>query len=156
MILIQGVHENTESSCPVTLDFSASDGAEAALRRVANSEPNCLLAIFQKRTNKGSSNLRVLPQLVFLPTGKSLEGTNPESAVVRNQQVSDVVAGQLLTARRLPRNGANAVKAKQTKFRTQPEITVGSLGNRIYLASGKALANPPRGVGVLIDVEIGV
>ena len=59
----------------------------------------------------------------------------------------------MLTLRRLPRDVPDTVEAKQAELRTQPEITVGRLGNRDDLAFGKAVAELPRRVRVLVNVQ---
>src|SRR5215813_9683817 len=59
----------------------------------------------------------------------------------------------MLIRRRLPGDGPNTVKAKQAELGSQPEITVGSLGNRADVAFSKAVANLPGRVRVLTDVE---
>ena len=53
----------------------------------------------------------------------------------------------------LPGDASNAIEAKQAEFRAQPEITVGRLRDRLDGAVGKAFADLPRRVRVLIDVE---
>ena len=53
----------------------------------------------------------------------------------------------------LPGDGPHPIEATQPKFRAQPEITVGCLGNRLYLAPYEAVADLPCSVCVLADVE---
>jgi len=85
--------------------------------------------ILQERNNFVSSEFRILTQLAVLPTGKPFAGGNPKSPVPRREQASNISAGELLTRRRLPWDGSNAIEGKQTKFRAQPEVSVGRLSN---------------------------
>src|SRR5215813_11418536 len=59
----------------------------------------------------------------------------------------------MLTRWRLPGKGLHTIEANQTKLGTQPEITVGRLSNAADDTFGKALADLPRRVRVLVDVE---
>ncbi len=54
---------------------------------------------------------------------------------------------------RLPGDVPDTIEAKQAEFRAQPEITVGRLGNGVDGAFGKAVADLPRRVRVLADVQ---
>ena len=56
----------------------------------------------------------------------------------------------------LPGDGPHPIEANQPKFRAQPEITVGCLGDRLYLAPYEALTDSPRRMRILADVERGV
>jgi hypothetical protein len=62
----------------------------------------------------------------------------------------------MLTRRRLPGNVSDTVETKQAEFRSQPEITVGRLGNCVDKALGKAFANLPRRVRILANVQPGI
>jgi hypothetical protein len=59
----------------------------------------------------------------------------------------------MLTLWGLPGDSANAIEAKQTELRAQPEVTVGSLSNRAYVAFGESVADLPRGMRVLANIE---
>src|SRR5277367_2952530 len=96
---------------------------------------------------------RVVIQLAVLPTCKSFSGANPKTSIARGEHASNIGAREMLARGRLPRDAPNAVEAKQAEFRAEPEITVGCLGNRVDDGFEKAVANGPRVVGVLIDVE---
>src|SRR5687768_10036925 len=50
----------------------------------------------------------------------------------------------------------DAVETKQARFCPQPQITVGGLSNRGDFAFRKTIANLPRRVSVLADVEVRV
>ena len=94
-----------------------------------------------------------MSQLAVLPTCKPFRSADPKTPVARDEQASNIAAGEMLTRWRLPWDAPNAIEAKQAEFRAQPEITVGRLGNRGDRAFEKAVADRPRGVRVLIDVE---
>jgi len=53
----------------------------------------------------------------------------------------------------LPGDASNAIEAKQAEFRAEPKVTVRCLSNRVDDGFKKAIADGPRLVGVLIDVE---
>src|SRR5262249_27964710 len=95
-------------------------------------------------------------QLAVLPACQSFKGANPERPVARGEQANNKAAGELLTRWHLPRNGPDTIEAQQAEFSTEPEITVGRLGNGGDPALGKAGADLPRGVRVLADVELGI
>jgi hypothetical protein len=59
----------------------------------------------------------------------------------------------MLTRRRLPWNGPNAVEPQQAEFGAEPEITVRRLSDGSDGAFEKAVTDCPRGMGVLTDVE---
>ena len=59
----------------------------------------------------------------------------------------------MLIRRRLPGDRPDTIEAEQAEFRAKPKITVGRLGNRSDDAFGKALADLPRRVRVLADVQ---
>src|ERR1039458_1689816 len=59
----------------------------------------------------------------------------------------------MLAGRRLPGESARPVKTQQSVFRSQPEIAVRRLSNLTDCAFGETLADPPRRVRVLADVE---
>jgi hypothetical protein len=94
--------------------------------------------VLEERYNGLPSKLRVLRQPAVFPTGHPFMGANPKSPVVRGQQ-----AEEMLTRWRLPRDGPNAVEAKQTEFRSEPEVAVRRLSNCPDPAFKKALANFP-------------
>ena len=71
-------------------------------------------------------------------------------------QGSNVVAGEMLTRRRLPGNSADAIETQQSGLRRQPEVTVRGLSNFVDRARGKTLADCPRCVCVLADIERGI
>jgi hypothetical protein len=78
---------------------------------------------------------------------------NPKTPIARDEQACNEAAGEMLIRWRLPWDAPNAIEAKQTEFRAEPEITVGRLSNCVDGACEKAIADRPRGVRVLIDVE---
>jgi len=94
-----------------------------------------------------------MSQLAILPTCKPFCGANPKTPIARGNESSNVAAREMLTRWRFPWDAPNAIEAKQTKFRAEPEITVGRLSNFVDGALEKAVADRPRGVRVLIDVE---
>src|SRR4029077_7959581 len=77
-------------------------------------------------------------------------------AIARSQDASNEVAGKMLPRRCVPGDGLHAVEAKQAELRTEPEITVGRVGEGSDCAFEKPLADGPRLVGVLTDVELGI
>jgi hypothetical protein len=112
--------------------------------------------IFKERDNIASIKLPVVSHFSVFQTGKPLIGTNPKTPIARSEKSSNITAREVLARRRLPRDGPSTVEVKQTKLRAEPEITVRRLSNRADDAFEKAVADRPRGVGVLIDVERGV
>jgi len=78
---------------------------------------------------------------------------NPKSSIARDEKASNKAAGETLIASRLPRDGSNAIEAKQAEIRAQPEITVGGLRNCVDSAFGKTFADLPRRVRILTDVK---
>jgi len=78
---------------------------------------------------------------------------NPKTSIARDEEASNNVAGETLIASRLPRDGSNAIEAKQAEIRAQPEVTVGGLRDCVDSASGKPFAGLPRRVRILTDVE---
>jgi hypothetical protein len=59
----------------------------------------------------------------------------------------------MLTRRGLPWDDPDAVEAKHAEFGAEPEIAVGRLSNCVDDAFGKPVADPPRSVRVLTEVE---
>ena len=91
--------------------------------------------------------------LAVLPTGQPLTGPDPERAVARGEQAVNLAGGEMLIRWRLPGDSSDPIEANEGVLRSQPEIAVGRLGNRGDGAFGKALADLPRRVRVLTDVE---
>src|SRR5215469_11367797 len=109
--------------------------------------------ILKERRNNLPSKFRVLSQLAVLPTCQPLPRADPKSPVARDQEPPNISGGELLARRRLPQDGADSVEPIQAEFCTQPEISVGCLLNRCDCALGEAVADLPRGVRVLADVQ---
>src|SRR5271157_3016377 len=103
--------------------------------------------------NAVTGNSWILCKLAVLPAGKPLVRANPKSAVARNQEVLNKIAGELLTVWRLPRDGLDAIEAGQSGFRAQPQIAIRRLRDRKDCAFGEAFAHLPRGVRVLADIK---
>jgi hypothetical protein len=62
----------------------------------------------------------------------------------------------LLTIGWLPRNRANTIEAKNAEFRAQPNVPIRRLRDRADPAFGEAVADFPRRMRVLADIERGV
>jgi hypothetical protein len=54
---------------------------------------------------------------------------------------------------RSPRNESNAIETRQTGLRSNPQISIGCLRNRVWRTAKDSVLNPPSGVRVLGDVE---
>jgi hypothetical protein len=119
-------------------------------------DPYRSFPILQERLDTLSGKVGVLSYPAIFPTGKPVVGANPKTAITPGDQFSNPAVREILTRRRLPRNTPHSIETKQAKFRAQPEITVGRLGNRGDTASEKAFADRPIVVSVLIDVERGI
>src|SRR5262245_10198507 len=115
--------------------------------------PYSTFMIFKKRANNLSSKLRVPREPPALPTCQPFICADPKSSVACGEQPTNCARGELLAERGLPRDVADTVEAKQAKLRTQPKITVGRLGNGIDGAFGKPLADLPRRVRILTNVQ---
>ena len=89
-------------------------------------------------------------------TGKASSGPNPETTVLRGTQGSDVAAGQLRSRWRVPRDAPKSIEPEQAGVRANPEIAIGRLSNGEDDAGEESVADLPRGVRVLSDVEGGV
>jgi hypothetical protein len=92
-------------------------------------------------------------QTSTIPTDKAGIRTNPKSPVSGAEQLGDCRARQVLTRRRLPGDAAIPIESKQAEFRAEPKITIGSLCNGVDITFEESLANWPRSVGVLVNVE---
>jgi hypothetical protein len=108
--------------------------------------------ILDERTNY-PGKLRVLNQLAVLPTGNSISAANPNAPIAPGEEASNRSAREMLTCRRLPWDGSNAIESKQAEFGAEPEKTVRRLSNCVDAAFEKAFADRPRLVRVLINVE---
>src|SRR5262245_26739809 len=104
-------------------------------------------------TNRLSIKRGILSELSALPTCKSFRGADPKSPVAGTEEAENPAGREMLTRRRLPGNGLHPIEANQTKLRTQPEVAVGRLSNGADDPFGKAFADLPRRVRVLIDVQ---
>src|SRR4029077_14726568 len=70
-----------------------------------------------------------------------------------NEQTQDVSGGKMLIRWQLPGDISDTIKTDQAEFRAQPEIPVRRLNNLDNLAFGKAIADLPRRVRVLADIQ---
>ena len=136
-----------------TLGAAALNLAKAPIGNHIPSGPYRSFTILEERNKIVSRKLPVVSQLAVLPTGKPFIGGDPKTPIASGENASNIVAREMLTRRRLPRSGPNAIEANQAEFGAKPEITVGRLSNRVDDAFDKAFADRPRGVRVLIDVE---
>src|SRR5260370_42423668 len=68
------------------------------------------------------------------------------------QKRSDIRGWQMLSIWRSPRHESNAIEAQQTGFRSDPQISIRSLCNRIRRATKDSVLNPPGGMCVLGDM----
>ncbi len=59
----------------------------------------------------------------------------------------------MLTRWWLPGETAIAIETKQAELRAEPKITIRSLGDRVDITSKEPIADCPRGVRVLTNVE---
>jgi len=87
------------------------------------------------------------------PTCQPLRRANPKTPIARDEQASNITAGEMLTRRRLPGDCPHPIETKQAKFGTQPDITIGSLSNRRDPAFDKSISDRPGSVRILTDVE---
>jgi hypothetical protein len=94
-----------------------------------------------------------MSELAILPTYKPFRGANPKTPIARGNESSNVATREMLTRWRFPWDAPNAIEANQTKFRAEPEIAVGCLSNFVDGAFEKTVADRPRVVRILIDVE---
>src|SRR5262249_20025979 len=108
---------------------------------------------FKERKNKLSCKLRVLGEPAVLPTCHTFVGAYPKHSIARGEQFHRHTGREMLIWWWLPGNVPDSVEAQQAKLRGQPEITVGSLGYGADSAFGKPVADLPRRVCVLTDVQ---
>ena len=118
-----------------------------------SASPHDAILIFYEWEDNFFRQLRIQSELATAPTGKPFPGADPNRPIARHKQALYLIAGEMLIRRVLPRDGSDTIEAKQAKFRAQPEITVGRLGNGVDDVLGKAVAAVPRLVGVLVDIE---
>ena len=115
--------------------------------------PNCSFPILKQGKDIQSGKPGVRRQLAVLPTRQSPVGADPKSTVARSQQPYNEIVGKLLARRQLPWDGTNAIESQQPEIRAEPQITVRRLRDCCDPAFEKTVADGPRGVRVLIDVE---
>src|SRR6266487_1878050 len=115
--------------------------------------PDRAFAILQKTHDALSSKVGVRRERAALPTDEPLTGADPKGAVARGEETRDVVGREPLIGWRLPGHGPDAIEANEAELRAQPEIAVGRLGDGVDGALGEALADLPRRVRVLADVQ---
>ena len=139
----------------IAVDAAIVNGAElpGGWKRQPTGPDSAFVILEHLGTNVLARKLRVLGEFSVLPTHKSLRGANPKGAVVRGQQAENAAGRETLTRWRLPGDASDAIEAHQAELRTQPEIPVGRLGNGEDGAFNKAVADLPRHVRVLADVE---
>jgi len=98
----------------------------------------------------------IMCEFAILPTCYSFCSADPKSSIATGDQSADIIARKVFALRRLPRHCANAIEAKQAGFCRKPEVAVGCLSNLVDGACGKTLADFPRGMRILADVEGGL
>src|SRR6185369_8021226 len=99
-VLVQSDHSFAQATRPVALGLPALDCAEPPGRE--NAKPDRSLAILQEQADDLAGNFWILCELAVLPARQAFQRLNPESPVAPDQEVSDVIAGELLTGRRPP------------------------------------------------------
>src|SRR5262249_29907171 len=144
-VLIQTHHSVAKTIVlSVALDVAIANCAQSPSGNSQCTDPHGAVTILKEGTNRLSSEFRGRSKLGALPTYKPVDGADPKSPVARDEQLHNIVRGEILIARRLPGNGPDTIEAKQPEFGTQPEITVGRLSNGVDGAFGKAVADLPR------------
>src|SRR5262249_34540167 len=86
-------------------------------------------------------------------TGETFRGADPKRSIARGQQAEDSVGRERLAGRCLPRCGSDAIETEQPKFCPEPQVAVWRLGDATDHAFDKAIADLPRHVGVLADID---
>src|SRR5215469_318782 len=122
-------------------------------RWLQRADPNCAITILEQAHDPLAVQLRVSCELPVFETREPLLGSNPERSIAGNEQGSDQLAGKSLTGWRLPFRKPSAIRTHQAKFRAQPQIAVRRLCNRENYAFCEPVADLPRSMGVLADVE---
>src|SRR5262249_32132290 len=134
----------------LALDFACFDGTKPST--YGGPDPDRSIAILRGRKNNLSGKFQVLRELAVFPTGEPLQGANPQSPVECNQQAGDVSRWELPLLR-LPRHSPDAVEPEEAELRAEPEVAIGCLSDRVDRAAKEPVANPPRGVRVLAEVQ---
>src|SRR5262249_46577236 len=129
------------------------DGAEPSGDRPHLAGPDRAVTILEESNHQLAGQVRVSGQLAVLPAGESLEAPDPERPVARDEQAGDVAGGERLVGGRLPGDAPDTIEAKQAELGAQPEVAVLCLGEGEDRALGKAVADLPRRVAVLADVQ---
>src|SRR5580693_538720 len=107
---------------------AALDRAKLSSGYPKRAGPHRSFTILDGRSKFQSGKIGIVRELAVLPTCEPLIGANPKTPIAPGEQTCNHAAGELLTRRRLPGDGPDAVEAKQAEFRAEPEITVGRLG----------------------------
>src|SRR5271157_3159900 len=126
---------------PVTVHGAAPDCAEPPVGGSLCPHPHGSVVIFHQRPNYLFREFRVADKPPVLPTRKPGSGADPKPPVAGHEKPNDVGAGKTLAGRRIPRNLLDAIETKQAEFRTQPEIPVWRLSNRLNRAIEETVPN---------------
>src|SRR4029450_11184606 len=93
--------------------------------------PDRALTVLEKGRHLLARELRILREVARLPAREAGVGANPQRSVARREQRVNRTRGERLVSGRLPRDGPDAVKADETEFGAEPEITVRRLGDGV-------------------------
>src|SRR5262249_4081750 len=135
----------------IALDAALPNRAESSAGLHAG--PNRSFMILEKPDNALPAKLRIPGELAVSPACKSFGCSNPELSVAGYEQAPNIVAGELLTGWWHPCVGLNSIEAEQAELRPQPEITIRRLGDCVDQAFEEAVADFPRRMSVLADLQ---
>src|SRR5262249_185379 len=139
----------------IASDATVPDLAERP-RASSAGHPDRTLAILDKPADATPGQLDILRELPCLPAGETFGSANPQRSVTGRQEVRDRVGRQLLIGWRPAGDAPDSIEAIETGVRAEPQIAVGRLGDCADRAFRKALADSPRGMRVLADIQRGI
>src|SRR5262249_52671872 len=150
-VFVQTIYGRTKTTVlSVAPNDLVANFAELSRGNSTSTSPHRALSILEEFINLLPRQFLVWSQLAVFPTHQTFRGPNPKRPVACSDQANNPIGGK--RTRRLPGDRPHTVESNQAEFRSQPEITVFSLGDGYDGPFGKAVTNLPRRMRVLTDI----
>ena len=154
MVFVQAPDEPAEPAVVAgTRAASTSHGTQTTAVASDGADPHGAVTVLEHGRHEHFVELMEPGEAAVTPAGQAFKRADPEGAVTCAEQTVDARDGRLLASRRLPPYEPDAVEMKESGPAPEPQVAVGCLGHRENAVQREPVADRPRRVRVLADLE---